>query len=119
MQGYVALIPKGQETEIMGLISFFGQIVGWLPVFVFTAMNEAGVSMRWGLSIVSFFLVTSCFFTLFCGKFEDAVALVAHTSDNYLQEFSRKSGVQGSYIDEETEMAPQDQKKEKSTEISA
>ncbi|KAL7545917.1 hypothetical protein ACHAWF_009280 [Thalassiosira exigua] len=124
----VALIPKGQETEIMGLISFFGQIVGWLPVFVFTAMNEAGVSMRWGLSIVSFFLLTSCFFTLFCGKFEDAVALVAHTSDNYLQEFSRKSGVQGSYIDEETEMAPQDQKKEKeegamgntmSTEISA
>lgn len=89
----VALIPKGQETEIMGLISFFGQIVGWLPVFVFTVMNENGVSMRWGLASLSFFLVVSFFFTLFCGKFEDAVALVEHTSDEYLDNFKRKSGV--------------------------
>jgi len=89
----VALMPKGQETEIMGLISFFGQIVGWLPVFVFTVMNENGVSMRWGLASLSFFLVVSFLFTLLCGKFEDAVALVEHTSDEYLNDYKRKSGV--------------------------
>merc|ERR1712232_144598 len=106
----VALIPKGQETEIMGLISFFGQIVGWLPVFVFTAMNEKGVSMRWGLASVSFFLMTSFFFTFFCGSFEDAVAAVAHTSDNYLNDYSKKSNFTsanggGSFVDEDK---PQD-----------
>lgn len=90
----VALIPKGQETEIMGLISFFGQIVGWLPVFVFTAMNENGVSMRWGLASVSFFLITSCLITFFCGNYEDALELVAHTSDEYLDDYRRKSGLE-------------------------
>ena len=97
----VALIPKGQEVEIMGLISFFGQIVGWLPVFVFTALNNNGISMRWGVASVSFFLITSFFFTLFCGSFEDAVASVQHTSEAYLDEFSRKSGAgEGSFVDE-------------------
>jgi MFS-type transporter involved in bile tolerance (Atg22 family) len=90
----VALIPKGQETEIMGLISFFGQVVGWLPVFVFTVMNENGVSMRWGCAIISFFLITSFFITLLCGPFEEAVALVEHTSGAYLESFSRKSGLE-------------------------
>lgn len=104
----VALIPKGQETEIMGIISFFGQIVGWLPVFVFTLLMENGVSMRWGLASVSFFLLTSCFFTFFCGNFDDAVASVAHTSDEYLEEFRRKSGVEGraSFVDSGS--APED-----------
>eukprot|EP00578_Thalassiosira_sp_NH16_P016440 CAMPEP_0181106120 /NCGR_PEP_ID=MMETSP1071-20121207/16361_1 /TAXON_ID=35127 /ORGANISM="Thalassiosira sp., Strain NH16" /LENGTH=561 /DNA_ID=CAMNT_0023189503 /DNA_START=142 /DNA_END=1827 /DNA_ORIENTATION=+ len=103
----VALIPKGQETEIMGLISFFGQIVGWLPVFVFTAMNQNGVSMRWGLGSVSLFLLTSCAITFLCGSYDDAVALVAHTSDEYLDHFRRRSqngeesGKEGSFADEE------------------
>lgn len=100
----VALIPKGQETEIMGLISFFGQIVGWLPVFVFTAMNENGVSMRWGLASVSFFLVTSCFFTFFCGSFDDAVAKVAHTSDEYVTEYSRRSNLEKEGREGDTEV---------------
>eukprot|EP00579_Thalassiosira_antarctica_P006718 CAMPEP_0201884322 /NCGR_PEP_ID=MMETSP0902-20130614/16922_1 /ASSEMBLY_ACC=CAM_ASM_000551 /TAXON_ID=420261 /ORGANISM="Thalassiosira antarctica, Strain CCMP982" /LENGTH=575 /DNA_ID=CAMNT_0048413265 /DNA_START=97 /DNA_END=1824 /DNA_ORIENTATION=+ len=116
----VALIPKGQETEIMGLISFFGQVVGWLPVFVFTAMNENDISMRWGLASVSFFLMVSCFFTLFCGKFEDAVALVAHTSDDYLNAYSRKSGLDngGSFVDNFVDDVPQSEedKKQRATE---
>lgn len=87
----VALIPKGQEFEIMGLISFFGQIVGWLPVFVFTAMNEAGVSMRWGISTISWFLAASFLCTLGCGSYEEAVRSVEHTSERYLEEFSLRS----------------------------
>ena len=43
--------------------------------------------MRWGLSAVSFFLMTSFCFTLFCGSFEDAVAQVAESSDKYLNEY--------------------------------
>jgi len=80
----VALVPKGQETEIMGLVSFFGQIFGWMPPIIFSAMNERGVDMRWGLSTISFFLMISFFFTLFCGSFDDAVKAVQHTSDEYV-----------------------------------
>ena len=87
----VALIPKGQEFEIMGLISFFGQIIGWVPVFIFTALNEAGVSMRWGVSLISFFLFTSFLCTLGCGSYEDAIKSVEHTSEEYLEEFALRS----------------------------
>jgi len=96
----VAIIPKGQETEMMGLVSFFGQILGWLPALIFTIMNENGVDMRWSLSIVGYFLATSCCLTFFCGSYEDAVQLVAHTSDAYLKEYSRNSGVDN-FFDEE------------------
>ncbi|KAL7431573.1 hypothetical protein ACHAXM_002723 [Skeletonema potamos] len=98
----VALIPKGRETEIMGLISFFAQILGWLPALIFTVMNERGVDMRWSLSIVSYFLLTSCLFTFLCGSYDDAVELVAHTSKSYLEEYSRRSGLDnGSFMDGE------------------
>jgi MFS-type transporter involved in bile tolerance (Atg22 family) len=90
----VALIPKGKETEIMGLISFFGQILGWLPALLFTLMNERGVNMRWSLSIISYFLLISMCCTFLCGSYDDAVELVAHTSDSYLAQYSRKSGVE-------------------------
>jgi MFS-type transporter involved in bile tolerance (Atg22 family) len=92
----VAIIPKGKETEMMGLISFFGQILGWLPALIFTVMNERGVDMRWGMSIVSYFLLTSCLITCLCGTYEDAVQFVAHTSESYLEQYSRKSGVDNS-----------------------
>ncbi len=97
----VAIIPKGKETEMMGLISFFGQILGWLPALLFTIMNENGVDMRWGMSIVTYFLLTSCAFTFLCGSYDDAVALVAHTSDAYLKEYSRTSGVDNFFDHEE------------------
>ena len=88
----VALIPKGQETEMMGLISFFMHVFGWLPVFIFTALNENGINMRWGVASVSFLLVLSVMVSLMCGSYQDAVEAVAHTSDNYLSEYSRNSG---------------------------
>jgi len=87
----VALIPKGQEFEIMGLISFFAQIIGFGPVLVFTALNEAGYSMRWGLASLSFFLLTSFLCTLMCGSYDRAIRSVAHTSEKYLMEFARKN----------------------------
>lgn len=97
----VALVPKGQETEIMGLVSFFGQIIGWLPSFIFTIMNENGVNMRWGIGMVSFFLLTSFLCTLMCGDFNKATEMVAHTSDTYLKEFAKRSAVKDSFMSNE------------------
>jgi MFS-type transporter involved in bile tolerance (Atg22 family) len=101
----VALVPKGQETEIMGLVSFFGQIIGWLPSFFFTVMNQNGVNMRWGIGMVSFFLLTSFLCTLMCGDFNKAVESVAHTSDTYLQEFAKRSSMKNSFINNEENAA--------------
>lgn len=95
----VAIIPKGQETEIMGLIMFFGQVLGWLPAFVFTAINERGINMRWGLASVSFFLVTSFLCTLMCGSYEDAVKSVEHSSEKYIAEYRRRSDFEGEDVE--------------------
>eukprot|EP00957_Ditylum_brightwellii_P127564 9728083-Ditylum_brightwellii.AAC.1 len=36
------LIPKGQETEMMGVFAFFAQLLGWLPPLIFSIMNSRG-----------------------------------------------------------------------------
>lgn len=83
---FVTLIPKGQETEMMGMFFFMGQILGWLPPLLFTIMNENGVDMRWGLGLITFFDLAAVALTLFMGSYEAAVALVAEESEAKLQE---------------------------------
>ena len=43
---YCEMIPGGQESELMGLYVFAGQIIVWFPPLLFTSLNEIGVSMR-------------------------------------------------------------------------
>ena len=53
---YCLVIPGGQESELMGVYIFAGQILVWLPPAVFTVMNEKNINMAWGLmSDASFF----------------------------------------------------------------
>ena len=47
--------PRGQEAEHMGLYILSGQILSWLPPMVFTAMNEAGMDMAYGLASLDIF----------------------------------------------------------------
>lgn len=83
---FVTLIPKGQETEMMGLFSFVGQILGWLPPLIFTIMNEKKVNMRWGFGLISVF----CFFAIICtlpmGNYQNAVSQVALDSEEKFKE---------------------------------
>jgi UMF1 family MFS transporter len=74
------LIPKGQETEMMGLFTFSGQILGWLPALLFTIMNENDVDMRWGLGLVPIFYMTAFVCTLPMGSYKDATELVYRES---------------------------------------
>lgn len=56
------IIPKGQDAELMGMYLFAGQCLAWLPPLVFTAMNEAGVSIRVNmLSLVLFWIIAVSF----------------------------------------------------------
>lgn len=55
---FITITPTGQETELMSLYLFSGQVLSWLPPLVFTVLNEAGVSMSIGLASLNlFFLV--------------------------------------------------------------
>lgn len=83
---FCTLIPKGQETEIMGLFVFTGQIIGWLPSLLFTIMNENHVSSRWGLPMLGFFCFAAVILTLPMGSFDDAIKLVAEDSKDKLTE---------------------------------
>ncbi|EEC50464.1 predicted protein [Phaeodactylum tricornutum CCAP 1055/1] len=80
------LIPKGQETEMMGLFVFTGQILGWLPPLIFTLMNENGADIRWGFGLVTFFCGFAAICTLPMGNYYEAVAWAARQSEEKLGE---------------------------------
>lgn len=73
---FCTLIPKGQEFEFMGLFTFFGHILGWLPTILFTVMNERGVNIRWGFAVLPIFYILAFLCTCFMGDYNEAVELV-------------------------------------------
>jgi MFS-type transporter involved in bile tolerance (Atg22 family) len=67
---------------MMGVYLFSGQSLSWLPPLVFTAMNEAGVSIRLSmLSLVSFWII-ALFFLQCMGSYETAVGEVIFDASN-------------------------------------
>lgn len=69
---FCTLIPKGQETEMMGLFVFVGQIMGWLPSLIFTIMNENDIPLQYGLAVVGGFCMMAVVFTLPIGSYARA-----------------------------------------------
>ena len=88
----VSLIPKGQETEMMGLFTFMGQIIGWLPPLLYTILNENGVNQRWGLAIIPVFCISAVILTLPMGSYEDAVERVSQDSEAKLEAVIKANG---------------------------
>jgi len=73
---YCTMTPKKQEAEIMGVFAFANQIIGWLPVIIFTAINEAGIKMAWGIFALGFLFLLSFFISLLIGNYDKAVAYI-------------------------------------------
>jgi len=92
---FCTLIPKGQETEMMGLFTFVGQILGWIPPLIVTFMNESGVELRYGILVVTGFCFLAFICTLPMGDYEDAVARVTADSEEKLESviLKTKAGV--------------------------
>jgi len=61
--GYFAvLVPQEQATEMAGLYNFCALIISWCPPFIFTAMNESGIPLNYGLfHLVAYFLIAIAF----------------------------------------------------------
>jgi UMF1 family MFS transporter len=64
------IMPAGQESELMGIYIFAGQIIVWLPPLIFTAFNEAGLSMKWGLMSDALFFLIALAIAANLGDFE-------------------------------------------------
>lgn len=54
---FITITPTGQETELMSMYLFCGQVLSWLPPLLFTILNEAGVSMSIGLASLNLFFL--------------------------------------------------------------
>lgn len=52
---FITITPTAQETELMSLYLFCGQVLSWLPPLLFTNLNEAGVTMSVGLASLNIF----------------------------------------------------------------
>ena len=69
----ITIIPKNKDAELMGAYLFFGQILSWLPPLVFTALNEAGISIRISMLSLLVFWFISVICLQFMGPYENAL----------------------------------------------
>lgn len=92
---FCTLIPKGQETEMMGLFSFCSQIISWLPPLIVTIMNENGISLRFGMLVVAVFCIIAVITTMFMGNYEVAVTKASKDSEEKLQQLIRATAASG------------------------
>lgn len=95
------LIPKGQELELMGLFTFLGQILGWLPPLLVTIMHERGITLRFSLLLEAGFCFLAVVCTMPMGDYKKATAFAAARSQEKLNEVSlaaRRSTTTGTVI---------------------
>jgi MFS-type transporter involved in bile tolerance (Atg22 family) len=102
---FCTLIPKGQETEMMGLFVFAGQILGWLPPLTVTLMNEHDVDLKWSLMVVCAFCIFAVLMTLPMGSYEDAKEMVARDSAEKLRQVCEAASKHINMSDAEAETA--------------
>lgn len=58
-------LPDSEESRLTGFFIYCRNILSWLPPLLFTALNEIGVSMQWGLmSLVGFYFIAVLFLEL-------------------------------------------------------
>ena len=81
---YCTIIPRGQESELMGFYLFSGLVFSWFPPFLFTFLNEIGASMRIGLASLNLFFAGGILFLKMIGDYQAAVDFaLSRGSDDY------------------------------------
>ena len=68
-----AILPEGQDAELMGFYLFADTSLSWCPPLIFTAMNEAGMSERAGLASITVFFFLGLVAYWKMGRYEDCV----------------------------------------------
>lgn len=70
---------------MMGLFTFCGQIVGWLPPLIVTVMNENDIELRYGMLVITGFCMLAVCCTLPMGSYSSATDKVATDSEAKLK----------------------------------
>lgn len=73
---FITIIPSGQESELMGIYLFCGQVLSWLPPLLFTGLNEWGVEMSIGLASLNLFFAAGLYFLFRMGSYDNAIEMV-------------------------------------------
>jgi UMF1 family MFS transporter len=86
ISAFISLVEKGQEAEMMGIYLLVTNILSWLPPLVFTAINEGGLPMMFGLGSLGLFFGLAIISLICMGGYEDALQtleLVQHTGSDH------------------------------------
>jgi len=83
-----SILPEGHDAELMGFYLFADISLSWLPPIIFTAINEAGLSERLGLSSTTIFYLLALIGYWKMGTYEDCLKAA-----NRLHHLHHDSGV--------------------------
>ncbi|KAL7528481.1 hypothetical protein ACHAXR_002468 [Thalassiosira sp. AJA248-18] len=72
---YCTIIPRGQESTLMGIYIFSGSVLAWLPPLLFSFLNEIGASMSIGLASLNLFFAGGFILLLMIGNYDEAIAV--------------------------------------------
>lgn len=62
---FAVLVPQEQAAEMAGIYNFCSLILAWLPPLVFSALNENGIPLNYGvMHLVGFFVIAVGFLSL-------------------------------------------------------
>jgi MFS-type transporter involved in bile tolerance (Atg22 family) len=70
---FITISPRGQESELMAIYLFCGQVFSWVPPLLFTILNEAGVRMSVGLGSLNIFFMAGLIFLYLMGDYSAAL----------------------------------------------
>lgn len=70
---YVSIMPRGQDSEMMGFYFFCGKGFVWVPPLVFTVINEWGVRTNYGMATLSVWFLLGFFALQKMGSYDLAV----------------------------------------------
>lgn len=75
-----SIIPESQSAEMMGFYLFSDQCILWVPLMVYTIMNETGVSNRVSVAVLDVYLCVSLVCLFMTGSYAEARAEVKRTT---------------------------------------
>lgn len=67
-----SIIPENQSTEMMGFFLFVDQFLLWLPLLVYTILNEQGIKSLYNILVLNVYLVIAFVFLFMTGGYTSA-----------------------------------------------
>jgi len=66
-------VPRGQDSEFTGFFCYSRTILNWLPLVIFTTMNQRGIDIRFGIMSTSSFFVVALILLQFMSPWESVL----------------------------------------------